>query len=295
MTKIALTTLLASATVWSLSGVAATPVDRQIDAERDGRLEVHNVAGSIAIEGWARAEVHVTGELADNVERLDLLAEGDRVIVRVVLRENSRSGDGTHLTISAPQGSELDVNAVSADITVRGIESEQRLASVSGRIDTETFEQELAAQTVSGSIRIDGHDRPALTRAHAVSGNIIMNNVSGEVDAQSVSGNVEVTAESLERAELNSVSGQVSVHARLTAQARVETTTTSGNVNLVFAGDAAAEYQLVSFSGGIDNCFGPPAPQPSRGPGREHRFEEGNSEARVQASTMSGSIDLCRE
>jgi hypothetical protein len=295
MTKGVLT-IATLAAVWSLNAVAATPIDRRIDADADGRLEVHNIAGSIEITGWTRREVQVTGELGDSVERLDVLAEGDRVIVRVVLRDNSHSRDGTHLVISAPQDSELDVNAVSASISVRGIQGEQRLASVSGRIDTETFERELTARTVSGGVRVDGHDRPALTRANAVSGHVILNNVSGEVYAQSVSGHVELTGDSLERAQVNSISGHVRVRSGLTERARIEATTTSGNVTLVFAGDAAADYQLVTFSGGIDNGFGPPPPQsPRGGPRREHRFRQGTSEARVHATTMSGSIDLCRE
>ena len=129
-----------------------------------------------------------------------------------------------------------------------------------------------------------------------MSGQITLLNVGGEVNAQTVSGEVDITAGPVERAVLSSVSGRLLLRGALTDAARIEATTTSGSVTMRFAGDAAAEYELKSFSGRIDNCFGPrPDDSQRRGPGTEHRFEEGSSNARVYANTLSGSIDLCRE
>jgi hypothetical protein len=64
---------------------------------------------------------------------------------------------------------------------------------------------------------------------------------------------------------------------------------------MTFAGLAAAEYDLATFSGGITACFGPPVSEPRNGPQRQHRFREGDSDARVRANSMSGSITLCRK
>ena len=75
----------------------------------------------------------------------------------------------------------------------------------------------------------------------------------------------------------------------------MEVTSTSGRVDLLFKGTAAAEYDLASFSGPIDSCFGPPVIQAPNGPQRKQRFREGTSNARVHANTMSGGIELCRE
>ena len=297
MTRYSLTLLatLAAAPVWAPAN-AATPVDRRVDAMPNGTVEVHNVAGTVQIDGSDRREVHVTGTLADNVERLDVSSEGDRVVIRVVLEENSWHGGATSLTISAPRASALDVDTVSASIDVHGIEGEQRLASVSGRIDTEAFGDEMTVRSVSGAVNITGHDRSAMTRAQAVSGHVRLTSVAGEVQAESVSGRVDVIANTLDRAQLSSISGSVSLRTGLTQDSRIESTTTSGDIALTFKGDAAAEYDLATFSGDIRNCFGP-APTPARlgGPQRQSRFKEGNSKARVHANTMSGSIAVCRE
>jgi hypothetical protein len=115
------------------------------------------------------------------------------------------------------------------------------------------------------------------------------------VQADAVSGTVEVDADLLERTTVNSISGAVSVRGKLGADARVQVTSTSGHVSLVFADDAAAEYDLASFSGSIESCFGPPVEQSRNGPQRRQRFREGATAARVHANTMSGGIELCRQ
>ncbi len=274
----------------------ATPVDREIDADPSGGLEVHNIAGSVEIEGWNRRSVHVSGTLADNVERLDVRAVGEQIVVEVILRQDSRSHDGgTSLKISAPQAHDLEVATVSASISVRGIEGEQRLRSVSGTIDTAGFATDIELNSVSGDVTAHGSGRQAVTRARAISGTVRLTGLAGQVEAESVSGSVDVTADKLQRVTANSISGTVSLRGALADDARVDVTSTSGRVDLRFKGDAAAEYDLSSFSGAIRSCFGPPVVQAPNGPQRKQRFREGTSSARVRANSMSGSIDLCRE
>jgi hypothetical protein len=277
--------------------LGATPVDREIDADPRGGLEVRNLAGSVEVVGWNRRAVHVSGTLADNVERLDLRAVGERIVVEVIMRQSSRSHDsGTSLKISAPQAHDLEVSTVSADITVRGIEGEQRLSSVSGSIDTEGFKTDIDLNSVSGDVIARGGDHEAVTRARAISGSIRLTGLAGQVQAEAVSGSVELSADKLQRAMLTSISGTVSVRSTLTDDARVEVASTSGHVDLVFKGGAAAEYDLTSFSGQIESCFGPPVVRAQNGgPQRTQRFREGTSNARVHANTMSGGIALCRE
>jgi DUF4097 and DUF4098 domain-containing protein YvlB len=290
--------LLASAIAPLAAAHAATPFDRALDADARGTVEVHNVAGSVDIKSWDRASVHVAGNLADNVERVDMRREGKRVVVEVVIREGagrSRSSEATDLTIEAPRASALEIGTVSANISVNGIEGEQRLSSVSGSIDAEAFASDMNVSSVSGEVTVHGHGSVALTRANAVSGALRLTDVAGQVEAHAVSGTVDVAADRLDRATLNSVSGRVSLSGALGDHTRAELTTTSGSVSMTFADSAAAEYDLTTFSGAISACFGPPVSEPRNGPQRQHRFREGDSDARVRANSMSGSITLCRK
>jgi hypothetical protein len=287
--------LLALAALAPFAARGATPIDREVDADTRGTLEVHNVAGSIEIKGWDRAAVHVSGTLADNVERVDLRRDGSRVVVAVVIREGQHSSEGTRLAIDAPRASSLEVSTISASVTAHGIEGEQRLSSVSGSIDAEAFAGDLNVSSVSGDMTVRGHGGVAVTHARAISGRVRLTDVAGQVEAQAVSGAVEVTADRLDRATLSSISGRVSLAGALGEHARAELTTTSGALTMTFAGAAAADYDLTTFSGAIDACFGPPLAEPRNGPQLEHRFREGDSDARVRANSMSGSITLCRK
>jgi hypothetical protein len=288
--------LLVSAIAPLGAASAATPFDRALDADARGTVELHNVAGSLAIKGWDQASVHVAGTLADNVERVDMRRNGNRVVVNVVMREGARrSSEETALTIEAPRASTLEAGTVSASISVNGIEGDQRLSSVSGSIDAEAFASDVNVSSVSGEVTVQGHGSVALTRANAVSGALRIKDVAGQVEAHAVSGTIEVAANQLDRATLNSVSGRVLLSGALGDHTRAELTTTSGSVTMNFAGSAAAEYDLTTFSGAISACFGPPVSEPRNGPQRQHQFREGESDARVRANSMSGSITLCRK
>jgi putative adhesin len=273
----------------------ATPVDREIDADAKGILEVSNVAGSVEIRGSNRRNVHVSGTLGDDVERLDVERSGNRVIVRVVLREHPNWRGDTSLTIEAPQANDIFVDVVSARVDVSGIEGEQRVNSVSGSITTQAFASDLNLSSVSGSVNAQGQGRAAMTRARSISGSVELAGLAGQVQAETVSGRLDVSVDDIERATLSSISGTVSLHGSLRNDARVELTSTSGSLRLLLEGPAAAEYDLTSFSGPIKSCFGPAVTETRYGPQRAQRFTEGTSDARVHASSMSGGIDLCRE
>ena len=277
------------AAVW-----AQTPIDRRAEVEPDGVVEISNVAGSVEVVAGGERELVIRGTLADNVERLDVIEEPGRVRVRVVLRENSRSRSDTRLEVEAPPRSELRVDTVSASIEVRGMESEQRLSTVSGAITTESFDEPIRVKSVSGSLTVNGAGQRSRTEAESVSGRVNLQNVAGEVQAKTISGGLIVVADTASRAELSSVSGAISLRARLGDDSRITANSTSGAVSVTLLGSTAADYELSSFSGRIENCFGPRA-QDTRGPQHEVRFREGSSSARVEIQTMSGGIDVCAE
>ncbi len=287
------------ALVWAVIALpttvaAQTPVDRRLDVAPDGIVEISNVAGSVEVTAGSQRELVSRGTLAPGVERLDVVEEQGRVRIEVVLRENSRNPGETHLEIQAPPRSELRVETVSAEIDVSGIEGEQRLTTVSGSATTEGFEKDIQLESVSGSLEVNGRNRPFRTQANSVSGRVTLEDVAGEVQAETVSGELNIVADAVTRADLSSVSGGMSLRARLGNDSRINASSTSGSVTLRLLGDGAGEYELSSFSGRVSSCFGSGSSR-SNGPQQELRFREGTSAARVEVETMSGRIDVCRE
>ncbi|HKF96764.1 MAG TPA: hypothetical protein VKB20_00795, partial [Steroidobacteraceae bacterium] len=52
--------------------------DRTVAAQPQGVVDISNVAGSIDVRGWDRAEVAVHAEVGDGVERVDVSTESGR-------------------------------------------------------------------------------------------------------------------------------------------------------------------------------------------------------------------------
>lgn len=291
--------LLLALAAASSAALADTPIDETIEADSMDLIDVANLAGSVTVRGTNRNDVHVTGSLADGAERLDVERNGDRLIVHVIYpddRNRRRYSGGTTLVIEAPKQLAVDISTVSSSIEVDGIEGEQQLESVSGSIDASVFDSEIRANTVSGSVLLQGHK--GKTRAHAasVSGRVELEDLGGEVDLQNVSGSVELRSSDLDRVEVQTVSGNITVEAEIANGGRVRATTTSGRVELNLGGSPAGRYEISSFSGRIDNCFGPsPSRQRFGPPSSTLQFDEPDARMQVYANSMSGNIEVCNQ
>ena len=135
----------------------ADEVQRSVDASPDGTVSVSNVSGSIEITGWSRNQVDVAANLGSRVEELIVERDGDEVLIKVRTPRNGSHGIRADLAIRVPEGSSLDVGAVSADIEVSNVRGAQRLHAVSGDIVTEVYDADIQAEVVSGDIEITGN------------------------------------------------------------------------------------------------------------------------------------------
>lgn len=273
----------------------AEEVNRTLDAASNGRVHISNIAGEVTVNGWSRDQVEVTGELGRNVEELIFERDGNKVIIKVKVPKNGGRGIDSDLHIQVPQGSSLDVSTVSADIDVKKVRGEQMLETVSGDVDTEGGESDVSAEAVSGDVTVNGQNKEANTRANTVSGDVILVRVAGTADAQSVSGDVTVTEGSFDRVDMNTVNGDILFRAGLRDGGKLVTETVNGSVDIEFDGAVSGRFDIDTFNGDIDNCFGPKPERTSKyTPGLELSFQEGDGDARVKVSTLNGDVSICR-
>ena len=280
--------------VCALQPAAAETIEKSLPADSRGEVKIVNVAGDVHVVGWERPEVKVTADLGSGVERLDFESEGGRTRIEVVLpRRGSRSG-ATDLVVHVPRESSLNINTVSADQTIEGVRGAQRLQAVSGSIMTESWGREFEANSVSGEIDVRGHGGDGAARVTTVSGDMRIVNVGPEVELETVNGEMTLKTEELSRARVKSTNGDLELSARLAPDARVEAEAVNGNLRMLLAKPVNAEFDIETFNGDIDNCFGP-EPRRSRefGPGNELRFTEGKGGARVRIRTLNGGVDVC--
>ncbi len=238
--------------------LAGEDIHKKVDASRNGKVEIDNLAGSVSVTGWDRDEVEITGTLGKGTERLDVQEKGDRVIIEVVLPSGRNNRiEGTELNIRVPRGSEVEVSTVSASIDVSDVDGPLELNSI------------------SGAVRVKGEPE--------------------EVEVDNVSGRITVDAR-LDRGEFNTVSGHIEARLDLTSRSRVEFDTVSGHVELTVPRGLDADFDISTFSGRIACDFGPEPRKTSRyTPGHELNFSTGSGGARVSASSFSGRVTIEEE
>lgn len=287
--------MLSSLLVSSLAVPAiAQDVDETRDASPNGEVNIENVAGSVEVIGWDRAEIHVVGELGRNVERLDFEVDGNRTRIHVVLPRRVRNVRDTDLEIHVPKGSHIDVETVSAYVDIRDVEGRLEAQTVSGDITIVGKPVAVRAQTVSGDIELDA-DTGEL-RLETVSGEVNVLRGHGEIDAASVSGDVEIRGSaSFTRGDFSSVSGNVLFEGKIEGDGDFDFECHSGDIVLYLEDDVDAELEVSTFSGHIASEFGEVDRRRRRhAPGDELDLTLGKGSARLTIDTFSGDVEILK-
>ncbi len=277
--------------------MAGEEIDKTLAADADGEVLVSNIAGTVVIRGWKKKEVRVSGELGKGTRELLFERDGSRVEIRVEIEKGRhRRVHGTDLKIWLPQNSEIKVITVSADIEIEDVRGEQHLESVSGRVDTQIWENDLEVRSISGEVDVVGHGHAGLVTVNLISGDAEIENVSGEIEIQSVSGDLDLEMGDIVEARVRSTTGDMELSGKLAKDARVDVESINGDAIIILDGSVSAEIEIETFNGDIDNCFGPKARRTSKyAPGRELSFTAGDGNGKIRIKTLNGDVTLCKK
>ena len=289
---------LAAAILAAITAPAAAQqtITKRATVAADATVEVSNVQGSVEIVAWDKNEVELVAELESDKDQLEFEATPRKVRIEVDRPDHryGRDNEEAYLTVRVPRGARLDIDTVSATITVAGVRGDQHLQSVSGEVGTQAFDAPVSAASVSGEVTITGNGGKAAVKTENVSGTSTVTGVRGILEGEVVSGEINATIAAAERISLSSVSGEVVVNAQLGSAAQVELESVSGTLTLNLKPPVHADFDIESFSGDIEVCFGPKSRSTSKyTPGSELVFTQGNGGARVELQTLSGEIQVC--
>jgi DUF4097 and DUF4098 domain-containing protein YvlB len=272
------------------------PIDERRPLKADARVEVSNVAGEITVEAWDKNELHLTGTLSEQVEKLEITGDASRLKIEVKLPRRTRNVEETILHLKVPAGITLEAEGVSADIAVRGVRGDVEVSSVSGDVELRVGSKNVEARSVSGDVTVEA-PAATTTRVESVSGDVTVRGASGEVRGQTVSGDVEVRARVARQVRIKSVSGDLELEAELAADAEVEAETMSGDVRLLVPRLPDVAIDLETYSGDIERSELLPGYQGRRrSDDRDHQgseySREGKGPGRVRLRTFSGDIEV---
>ncbi len=276
--------------------MAQQQITKRATVAADATVEVSNVQGTVTITAWDKNEVELVAELESSKDELEFEATDRHVRVEVDREKGNygRDHEDATLTLRVPKGARLIVDTVSADIGVTGARGEQTLESVSGEVRTQAFDTAVKATSVSGDVTVTGNGGKAAVTTENVSGSAVVTGVRGSYRGEVVSGEITASVAAANHLEVSSVSGEIDIQAELTPAARVEMGSVSGTVTLRIKPPVNAEFDIESFSGDIENCFGQKPRDTSKyTPGSELNFTQGSGGARVEIETLSGEITIC--
>jgi DUF4097 and DUF4098 domain-containing protein YvlB len=187
--------------------LAGQAIDQTHPASNVEIVVIENLSGSVNVTGWSRDEVEITGTLGDGTERLDVREDSGRLRILVKIPRRARNVDPTFLEVSVPSRLALEVETVSADIEVNGIDGGLELTSVSGVVDVRGKPAELEASSVSG--RVKAEFAPDGAELSAVSGSVEVFRADGSLEIASVSGDIVIHGGNVSRLEGGTTSGSI--------------------------------------------------------------------------------------
>jgi DUF4097 and DUF4098 domain-containing protein YvlB len=268
--------------------------ERRVPADASGAVVISNVSGTIDVRGWDRNEVQVSGSLGSSVERVDVESGNGRTTVKVVLpRGNARDGEAD-IEVQVPKGSYVEVTAVSADVSSRGVLGTQRLKSVSGEITADISGNESEVRSVSGDVTVRGVGKPSSLRVASVSGSLDISNIGGKIELVTVSGDARLQAGEVSEIRGRTTSGSLELIGKLTRDGRVDVEGVSGDITLRLSAPGGLSAEIESFSGDIEGCLAKGVERVSKyGPGKRLTLRTVEEGARVRAKTLSGDVDIC--
>ena len=266
----------------------AQRLDTTLAVRGQPKLSVSNLSGDIVIRVWSRAQVRVQAEY-DRSE-VEVTESAGRVSVRTLTRRNSGE---VNYTISVPRGTDIEINAVSSDVTIDNVCGDLNLNTVSGDVGVDCVEGDAQIQTVSGDVTV-ANVRARHLEVGSTSGDVIVRGVHGGVGAHSVSGDVTLSQIDGDEVTAETVSGEISYDGRIADNGRYNFEAHSGDVSLRVTGTFNATVSVSTFSGEFSSDFpitiGPGRPQSQR----DWEFRQGTGSARVRLQSFSGTINLRR-
>lgn len=276
---------------------ASTPINLSKDIRPNARISIENVKGEVTVTAWDKNQVQVSGTLGDGARPLqiegddrnvDIHVEGDEKKGRWFSWGNDSSMQPTVLNVRVPKSVEVDINVVSAPVSIDGLDGGRiDVESVSGRIRANLRSPEVSMQTVSGTIDLAGHAGRA--DLQTVSGDITAPNVGDKVDAQTVSGRMTIGGGPWKEANFSTVSGDTQINGGLVEGGKIDVDSMSGDVQIQLPANTSARLEASTFSGDLRSDWGNPS-KGDEGPGKELKTTIGGGAGNLHVESFSGDV-----
>jgi DUF4097 and DUF4098 domain-containing protein YvlB len=287
----------------------ASQTDRQtrtLAIGANGDVTLKNIAGDITVKAGGTREatieiVRVSRGRTDadaklGLERVivEVTTSGERADVHTRYPNDRNPGYSVSVSysVTAPAGTGVNVETISGNVRVAGLQGATTVRSISGNVDVSACARLAAARSVSGAVTLTDVQNDGDLEVEGVSSDVRLSNVKArKVTAGIVSGTISARDVQADGAVMSSVSGNIEFSGSVAPRGRYEFKAFSGNVRIGVLG--GFDLEASTFSGAVeaDSSLGLP-PSQNR---RTLRGVVGNGGAAVVATTFSGNVWVGRK
>jgi len=268
--------------------VEGQSIDTSFRMERGGLLDLEIVSGQIIVTGTTSGQVRIRATADDG--HVVLRASSTLTTLRV--EPDRYHGTAVRYEISVPPGVRVSMEALSANLSARGIDADVDASTVSGTVELHDIGGLATIEAVSGNVTTSG--LRGGVHIEATSSVVTVANSDGEVIVENTSGEVTLSDIRSKLVRVESVSGDVRFQGAIEPTGRYTFESHSGTILLALPPTASAQLMLSTYSGSIHSQFPITLEPRSRSSEKRLEFRLGNGEGRVSAETFSGSISITR-
>lgn len=295
----------------SLLSNAGERIDQSLDAASNGYVKIIHVNGELQVKGWDKDLVQVQGELGDATKKFIFERNGDEILLKIKVKNNTSGRPGDDLVVYVPKDSRVkyhtvnaefrisqvyggvDAESVNGEINAKDLQGRTHLTAVNGEIIARQLTGDLSMETVNGDIRVTDSQGKQSTFS-TVNGEINVQATYPQVSAGSVNGGITLRLQQVTRLNLETVNGDTRAYMHLLPQGEITANSVGGDINLYMQPDVSARFDIESHAGGdIYNELSEHRRQKAKyGSRRWLEFAINGGQAKVALSSVSGDISL---
>lgn len=267
-------------------------LDTTFTFSKDGVVDLRTFSGDVIVTGWNRTQARVRATAERGRMQWDL--SSSRITVEPESGRNR--GRDERIEVTVPEGVRVIVHSNSGDITVRDVNGSVEAHTNAGDVNVQGATQ-IEVASLSGDIvasRIRGQ-----VEVTAVSGSVELSDVEGRrVSVDATSGDIVLANVRTREITAETVAGEITFSGSVAADGRYEFNSHSGDVSLTIPANTSARFAIETYNGELDSDFPVtlrPASDRQRQNGGRIEFTLGGGDARILATTFSGTIEIRRD
>src|SRR5437868_6402061 len=256
-------------------------------------VRISGTFSELRIRGWNKDSVAITGAVPNDA-RFEggflAPAAGSSPGAKFFLEGPAGAPNGK-LELRVPAGARVWAKSGSATIDVEGVTGGLDLNIIGGSVHVIGSPHELTVESMDGAVSVDGS--PSWVRLKTATGDIAFNGGSEDAGLTTVSGTIRVPAGRFDRARIQSVTGAVDFAGDVARGGSLDVDTHGGAIDLRLPRTIAADFDIATVAGTIENALTKRAALPGReGRGQEIGFTAGGGGARIYVRSFKANIRL---